>query len=126
MNNLIFSLAATLAAPVYSTRGQEIGRLADVICNKDTGRVTYFLVSVDPPDANINSRAPRYAVHHSYFYFAQGERQLTYSPKLGNEEQYFFVELPADYDGDDVQTITEFNAYLLVHANVGGHRTDND
>ncbi|WP_116127642.1 PRC-barrel domain-containing protein [Lewinella sp. IMCC34183] len=128
MNNLIFSLSSVLGVPVYSTKGVAIAVVYDLVCNKDTGRITYFILCSDAPRPdNAPADLEYFAIHHSYLYFAGGERrQLTFSPKLGNEEQSYFIELPEQYEDIEVQTLTDFSAYLYLNTHTAGHRSDND
>ncbi len=126
MNNLILSLTSVLGSRVYSTRGVPVATLSDVLCNKDTGRITHFILSTDEGPGEPALESGFYAVHHSYFYFASGENVLTFSSKLGNEDQGYFLELPERYDHEEVGTLADFNTYLYHNANVAGHRSDND
>lgn len=126
MNQVIFSLAALLGSEVYSTKGNPIAILCDVVCNKDTGKITYFILCTPGPAEEQEENTDYFAVHHSFFYLSGPEDTLTYSPKLGNDEHCFFLDLPDEYEDTDVQDIADFNTYLYTSTSTAGHRSDND
>ena len=125
MHNLIFSLSAVLGKKVRSTKGATVATLVDLVCNKDTGRLTYFIL-VAEEESGPGQEAVTFAIHHSYFYFPEGEQHIVFSHKLGNEDQSFFLELPDLYESVEVGALTDFTSYLHRSGGVAGHRSDND
>lgn len=124
MTHLIVSLSATLGSEVYVGKSV-IAVVYDIVCNKDTGKITYFVLC--PQTGEEGEAVPEYfAIHHSYFYFDGADQVLTYSPKLGNDDYGYFVDLPPQYDLAEVKDLTEFNRYVSAQSNVAGHRSDND
>ncbi|THH39312.1 PRC-barrel domain-containing protein [Neolewinella litorea] len=126
MNNVIFSLSTLLGTEVYSTKGMAIALLCDVVCNKDTGKITYFILCTGMQQEPESDPPEYFAVHHSFFYLSGEDEILTYSPKLGNDEHCFFLDLPEEYEDTEVQDIADFNSYLYTTASIAGHRSDND
>ncbi|NJB87462.1 sporulation protein YlmC with PRC-barrel domain [Lewinella marina] len=126
LDKVIFSLSALLGTEVYSTKGKVIAVLCDVVCNKDTGKITYLILCPGSAEEQTGEPADYFAIHHSFFYLGGPEESLTYSPKLGNDEHSFFLDLPEQYGDTDVKDITDFNSYLYTHTTVAGHRSDND
>ncbi len=123
MNNPIFSLSAIMGADVLSNKGDSIGILEDVIWNKDSGKVTYLIVSPQEPN---EAHCPVYfAIHHSFFYFDGPDELLTFNPKIGKDDHSFFLDLPTHYEDTDMQDLTGFNRYLLTYSAVATHRSDN-
>lgn len=124
MTHLIVSLSATLGAEVFAGKSV-VAVVYDIVCNKDTGKITYFVLC--PQTGEKDQSAPEYfAVHHSYLYFDGDEQLLTFSPKLGNDDYGYFIDLPPQYDLADVKDITEFNRYLSARSSKAGHRSDYD
>ena len=126
MTTLIVSLAAALGSEVLAGRGNPVAVLCDVVCNKDTGKITYFVLCPRTTEAEEDGPEEYFAVHHSYFYFDEDSDSLTYSPKLGNNEHSFFLDLPVQYDEVEVKDLNEFNRFLSSQSSAAGHRTDND
>ncbi|MGB3800716.1 MAG: hypothetical protein WA952_12950, partial [Lewinella sp.] len=110
---------------IYAGRGNPIAVLYDVICNKDTGKITYFILC---PHGGESQAATNdyYGIHHSYFYFDGDEETLTFNAKLGNDEQSFYMDLPPQYDELEVKDLADFNRFLNINAATAGHRSDND
>lgn len=125
MQNLIFSLSSVLGKEVRSTKGTRVATLVDLICNKDTGRLTYLVLSAEG-GSESDQKPATFAVHHSYFYFPDGEEHLVFSHKLGNEDQSFFLELPDCYGETEVGALMDFTDHLQRNTGVAGHRSDND
>ncbi|PPK87557.1 hypothetical protein CLV84_0500 [Neolewinella xylanilytica] len=127
MTTLIVSLSATLGSEVFIGKGNPIAVVYDVICNKDTGKITYFILC---PLAAEEKGEPAiedyYAVHHSYFYFDDEDEVLNFSGKLGNDEHSFFLDLPQQYDDSEVKDLAEFNRLVIINSAAAGHRSDND
>ncbi|WP_157976227.1 hypothetical protein [Lewinella sp. IMCC34191] len=125
MNTLIVSLSATLGSEVFAGRGNPVAILFDVICNKDTGKITYFIVC---PHGQEKEAVPNeyYGIHHSYFYFDDDDEILTFNAKLGNDEHSFYMDLPSHYDEMDVKDLTSFNRFLNTNDTTAGHRSDNE
>lgn len=124
MTHLIVSLSATLGAEVYVGKSV-VAVVYDIVCNKDTGKITYFILC--PQSGEDEDPAPEYfAVHHSYFYFDGEDQVLTFSPKLGNDDYGYFVDLPPQYDLAEVKELIEFNRYVSAQSTAAGHRSDND
>ena len=126
MTTLIVSLAAALGSEVYAGRGNPVAVLCDIVCNKDTGKITYFILCPRTADTEEDGPEEYFAIHHSYFYFEEESESLTYSAKLGNNEHSFFLDLPDQYDEVDVRDLNDFNRFLSGHSGVAGHRSDND
>lgn len=126
MTNLVVSLSTILGSEVFAGKGQPVAVVCDVICNKDTGKITYFIVC--PQSVTEGSLPPDYyAIHHSFFYLEGEEQQLlTFNAKLGNDEHSFFLDLPPQYDESEVQDLADFNRYINLHSAAAGHRSDYD
>ena len=97
----------------------------DIVCNKDTGKITYFVLCPQHGDQG-EPAAEYFAVHHSYLYFDGEDQLLTYNAKLGNDDYGYFVDLPSQYDLAEVNDLTDFNRYLSALSSAAGHRSDYD
>ena len=96
-----------------------------MVWNKQTTRITYLLVSPHPdgtPPATTVATL-MYAIHPSYFYFAQSGEGLVFSRKIGNDDP-FLLELPERYDSVEVRDLRSFLRYTERHAAVASHRSD--
>ena len=120
MKHSLLSLSSLIGAGFYNSDGSTIGVLHDVIGSKDSGKFTYFIVSVD-----VDFDSVLYAVHHSYFYLREPGGELTYSPKIGNDHVHF-PPLPNRYDELDIGDQRAFRTYLKMHSVQASHRSDND
>ena len=113
-----------MGADVYSSKGNSVGILEDVIWNKDSGKVTYLIVS---PQYSEQAETPVYfAIHHSFFYFDGPDELLTFNSKIGKDDHSFFLDLPSHYEDTDMQDLTAFNRYLITYSAVATHRSDNE
>ncbi len=126
MITLIVSLSATLGSEVITGKDGVIAVIYDVVCNKDTGKLTYFILCPQSLEDREDAPAEYFAIHHSYFYFEGDNQTVTYNPKLGNDEHNFFLDLPQQYDEMEVQDLADFNRYVSAHSTAAGHRSDNN
>lgn len=120
MKHSLLSLSSLIGAGFHNPDGSLVGVLHDVIGSKDSGKFTYFMVSI-----NMDPDSLLYAVHHSYFYLREPAGELTYSPKIGNDHVHF-PPLPDRYDDLRVGDQGAFRAYLKMNSVTASHRSDND
>lgn len=113
-----------MGADVYSGKGYVIGLLEDLVWNKDSGKVSYLIVT--PQQAESGTESVYFAIHHSYFYLEGPKGHLTFNPKIGKDDYSFFLDLPVLYEDMDVQDSTAFNRYVVNHSAVASHRSDNE
>ncbi|CAH1001361.1 hypothetical protein LEM8419_02262 [Neolewinella maritima] len=128
MSGPIFSLATIIGAVVHSVEGSQLAVVTDAIWNKDSGKLTYLIVS---PDKVVNPDTTRdppsaFAIHPSYFYFQGTQQQLVFNPKIGKDTHAFLLDLPQPYDELDVHDAVEFKRYISQHTATATHRSDNE
>jgi sporulation protein YlmC with PRC-barrel domain len=123
MHHLIFSISALLGTEVVTANSMDIGKLEDVICNKDTGKITYLIISAGKHHGDDDRM---YAIHHSYFYLNGDDEQLIFDQKIGKENHAFFLDLPDHYDDATVLDYSSFARNVLPMLSIAGHRSDND
>lgn len=130
MTSHIFSLSAILGSEVITGRNSPVAVINDVICNKDTGKITYIILLPLEGDSKEEQEdaieMDCFAVHHSFFYFGEESDKLHYNAKLGNDDHSFFLDLPDHYDEGEVQDMADFNRYIGSHSSAAGHRSDNE
>ncbi|MCP9234536.1 PRC-barrel domain-containing protein [Lewinella sp. JB7] len=124
METPIFSLSSVIGSEVRSAVGVDVAVLEDIVCNKDNGKITYFILS--PLGKEEDDDMPLFAVHHSFFYFDSVADTLVFSAKIGKDDHSFFLDLPPHYNDSEVEDVASFNRYLASHSSVAGHRSDND
>lgn len=123
MHHLIFSISALLGTEIVLKDGVTVGTLKDVICNKDSGRITYLMISADP---NTGQSRELYALHHSYFYLNGDDEVLIFDPNTGTDDASFYIDLPDHYDDATVHDFTHFSSVVLPRLTSASHRSDND
>ncbi len=123
MHHLIFSISALLGTDIVLKDGITVGTLEDVICNKDSGRITYLMISAGP---YVGRDGELYALHHSYFYLNGDDEVLIFDPNTGTDDASFYIDLPDHYDEATVHDFTRFSSVVLTHLTSASHRSDND
>lgn len=123
MHHLIFSASALLGTDIVSPEGAKLGALEDIICNKDTGKITYLIVSAG---RNLGFRNKLYALHHSFFYLNGDDEVLIFDTKIGKDDHNFYLDLPDHYDDATVHDFSDFSKEILLNLSVAGHRSDNE
>ena len=123
MHHLIFSISALLGTDIVMKDGVTVGTLEDVICNKDSGRITFLMISAGP---YVGRESELYALHHSYFYLNGDDEVLIFDPKGGTNDASFFIDLPDHYDDATVHDFARFSSIILPYLTTASHRSDND
>ncbi|SEQ76266.1 PRC-barrel domain-containing protein [Neolewinella agarilytica] len=119
MHNLIFSVSSLLHCELYTPEGLNIGTLHDVVCNKDSGKITYLIVETCSPDH-------LFAIHHSFFYLGQEEDEIIFDQRIGRENHAIYLDLPGHYASKTVLKYRDFLQLILPNLAVAGHRSDNE
>ena len=123
MHHVIFSVSALLGTDIVTPNGIPIGVLEDMICNKDSGKTTYLILSAG---AYIGQEDQLYAIHHSFFYLNGDDEVLIFDAKIGKREQGFYLDLPDHYDDATVRNYQDFTKQIIPHLSIAGHRTDTE
>jgi len=119
MHHLIFSVSRLLHCELHTPEGLNIGTLQDIICNKDSGKITYLIIETTSPDH-------LFAIHHSYFYLGEEEDELIFDQKIGREDHSIYLDLPRNYVSKIVLKYRDFLQLILPNLAVAGHRSDNE
>lgn len=119
MHHLIFSVSSLLNCDLHTPEGVSVGTLHDVICNKDSGKITYLIVETTTPSY-------LFALHHSYFYLGEEEDEIIFDQKLGRDDHIIYLDLPRQYASTTVLKYRDFIQLVLPNLAVAGHRSDNE
>jgi sporulation protein YlmC with PRC-barrel domain len=119
MHHLIFSVSSLLHCELHTPEGLSIGILNDIICNKDSGKITYLIVETSSPDH-------LFAIHHSYFYLGQEEDEIIFDQRIGREDHAIYLDLPSSYASKIVLKYKDFLRLILPNLAIAGHRSDNE
>lgn len=122
MHHLIFSTSALLGTDVVTTGNMSVGTLEDVICNKDSGKLTYLIVNAG---AYLGGENQLYAIHHSFFYLNGDDEALILDPQRGQSDPAA-LNLPDHYDDATVLGYADFVTNVLNQLQLTGHRSDYD
>lgn len=120
-------MAALIDLPVQGSEGATIGKVKDLVWNMQSTRITYLLVVPSKgkdPQRTKGGPATVYAIHPSYFYFADTGTHLVFSRKIGNDDPAFFLELPDRYMGGEVRDLRAFIRSVDRRTPVASHRSD--
>jgi sporulation protein YlmC with PRC-barrel domain len=119
MQHVLFSLSALLGTRIITPQGLPVGDIQDVVCNKDSGKMTYLILKAGKKDQF-------YAIHHSFFYMQGKDTRLIFDQKAGKEHNPLYLELPSLYQSQSVLSYWSFCRDILVQFEFTGHRSDND
>jgi len=119
MHHLIFSISSLLNRELQTPEGLNVGVLHDIICNKDSGKITYLILKTHSPER-------LFALHHSFFYLGEEEDEIIFDQKIGREDHVFYLDLPKNYAKTIVLKYNDFLHMVLPDLTAAGHRSDNE
>ncbi len=123
MHHLLFSISAVLGADIVSEDYVSLGTLEDVICNKNSGEITFLIISAG---GYLGLEDRLYAIHHSHFYLNGDDEVLILDAKTRGEDIDRLPPLPEHYEQVQVLPAARFFHLLDRMANQPGHRSDTD
>lgn len=124
MAQLFFSLSALLKSELVLEDGTSIGSLLDVIADKETGALTFFLV--EATEYQQTEGRQLYAIHHSFFKLLSNDSELVFSPSFGEEgKKLAKASVPEYYQSSRIGDYKQFQSEILKDLTGAGHRSDN-